>query len=516
MNYARHNIQQTMYDFVIEAAKNKEFDAMVYGNRRISFKAFLKKVDNCAARLSAAGIKSGDCAAICLPNIPQAMIAFYACVRMGVIASLVHPKTSPSEFEKQIKLTSPKLVLLTEINYFLYRPYLKGIKKVFCSLVFARGFVGMRSKNSFTPYHSNGNETAVYMHSGGTTGASKTTMLSHRAFNALVDNLLFSLNISMGAQDTMLAVLPIFHGFGLAVGFHLPLIGGMPSAPVPLFSSKKIIKLIEKQNLNMLSLIPRMMQKILNDPRFTDDIAKKIRSVYVGGDNLSEKLRYDFDEKLKNAGSSCVVQQGYGLTELGSVCALNFAVPKAGSIGQPLHGIKAMIVNDNLKKVDNGRVGELIMQCDQFMNGYLNDDKTTEESFAELQGERWLKTGDYMSMDDEGFLFFKGRKKRLIKISGMNAFPLEIETAAKELKEIENCVAVQKNVDGKPYICLYTVLKEGLTLDEKLKDNLKSHLEKSLSHWSVPKYFEQITELPYTKLGKVDFREIEKMCNSTK
>ncbi len=465
MNYERQNINQTMFDFILQAKGDKQYDAIVYGRRRISFSAFHKMVDKCAARFCAVGVKKGDCVAICLPNIPQAEIALYACCRIGAIANMVHPKTSPSEFQKLVELTKPKVALLTEINYFSYRPYLKRVKKVFCSLVLARGFFGLIKRNkNFEVHHSDGNDVAIYMHSGGTTGASKTAVLSHRAFNSLADNLLLSINNPFSANDLMLAVLPMFHGFGLAAGIHLPLIAGMPSALMPIFSSKKVVKLIKRHNMNTLSLIPRMMQKLLDEPLFTDEVASRLKYLYVGGDNLSDKLRIDFDEKLKKSGSTCVVQQGYGLTELGSICALNFSKPRDSSVGQPLLGTEAIIVDEDMKEVPKGEVGELLYHCKQFMDGYLGDKEATKNTFVEIDGKVWLRTGDYMSMDQDGYLFFRDRKKRLIKISGMNAFPLEIENTAKELPEISNCVATQKLVGIKPYICLYVVLRDDINL----------------------------------------------------
>ncbi|HKL94553.1 MAG TPA: class I adenylate-forming enzyme family protein, partial [Clostridia bacterium] len=246
---------------------------------------------------------------------------------------------------------------------------------------------------------------------------------------------------------------------------------------------------------------------------FNGEVVKQLKYIYVGGDNISENLRLKFNEKLKKEGSTCVIQQGYGLTEMGSVCVLNYDVIKPDSIGQPLLNLEAKIVNDDLKELERGEVGELVFKTVQVMDGYLGDEETTKASFAEIEGEKWLKTGDYMSMDSDGFLFFKGRKKRLIKISGMNVFPLEIEEVARRLEEIALCVATQKNVDGKPYICLFVQLKEGLILSEKLKDKFTEYLEKNLSHWSVPKYYEQLEQMPYTNFGKVDFTAVAKICS---
>ena len=509
----KKDINTTMYDFVLNSAEHTRGDALAFGNKRISFVEFTKEVDNVAGRLTASGIGKGDCIAICLPNIPQSVIAFYACSKIGAIASMVHPKTSPNEFEKQLKTTRPKLALLTEINYFAYKPLLEGVKIVFCSLITGKGFIGMKKAVEYTSVESDGSNTAVYMHSGGTTGASKTVVLSHRSFNALVLNLLESMQYPFDEHDTMLAILPLFHGFGLSAGVHMSLCSRMAAALVPVFKPKKVVSFMNKQKINVLSVIPRMMQKILEEPSFSGEVVKRIRKLYVGGDNLNEKLRVAFNTKLKDEGSKCVVQQGYGLTEMGSVCVLNFAEQRPDSIGQALLNVDAKVVGEDMSEMPCGKAGELLFKSEQMMDGYLADEETTKQSFVEIDGEKWLKTGDIVSMDKDGYIYFLDRKKRLIKISGMNVFPLEIEQSAKKLEEVLNCVATQKNIEGKPFICLYVVLKEGLELDEKLKNKFSDYFEKTLSHWSVPKYFEAVSELPHTNFGKVDFKEIEKLCN---
>jgi long-chain acyl-CoA synthetase len=510
--YQRHDVHKTMYDFILSSDRVQGGDAVIYNNKRISTNDFFQMIDKCAGGLKAMGVNAGDCVAICLPNIPQAKIAFYACNRLGAVVSMVHPKTSVGEFEKQLKITKPKVALLTEINYFKYKPMLAGVKKIFCSLITAKGFIGLKKPVAFEPYHSDGSDPAVYMHSGGTTGASKTAVLSHRVFNALVDNLLFSLELSFKKSDAMLAVLPMFHGFGLAVGIHLPMIAGIPSALAPMFNAKKIVKYIGKQRINYVCVIPRMLAKMLDEPNFRGETVKLIEHLYVGGDNLSTKLLFEVNKRLKEEGSPCEVQQGYGLTEMGSVAALNYVSGqvRAESVGLPLMKLEARIVDENLIEVPRGEIGELIFAGDQLMDGYLGDEETSAKSFVEIDGKRWLKTGDYMSMDEDGYLYFKDRKKRLIKISGMNAFPLEIENCAKQLPEVENCVAAEKKVEGKPYICLYLLLKEGINLDEKLLEKISEHLKRNLSHWSVPKFFVQIDEIPYTNFGKVDFIAIAK------
>ncbi len=501
-------INQSIYDFMLSFDKHKKGGrAIAFKDKEISFAKLYVQIEKMAGSLTAMGIEKGDCVAICLPNIPQAVVLFYAVNSIGAIASMVHPRTSAKEFAEQIEITKPKLAVLTEANFGKFRPHLKKTKLAVCSMF----GINLGFKSAVTPniQKASGEEIAVYMHSGGTTGKSKTVALSNKAFNSLVFNLLDSLGNPFTTHDTLLAVLPMFHGFGLAVGVHVALSAKMTSALVPIFDAKTVVKFMLKTKTTAMIVIPRILEKLLREESFSGEVVKNLSYVYVGGDGLSERVRENFDLRMRENGSNAVVRQGYGLTETASVCTLNYDSVVANSVGKPLHNVEFKIVDDNLKELKTGEVGELILKCEQVMSCYLKDTLITKKTFCEIDGQKWLKTGDFMSCDEENNLYFKGRKKRLIKISGMNVFPNEIETIARKRKEIKECVAVERMKGGVPYIALVMVLMKGYVLDENLKEDLRDYFEKNVSMWSIPRAYDAVESLPYTNFGKIDFKAVK-------
>lgn len=505
-------INQTMFDYMRSYRNTYYGIAWHYKKSKQSLYEFLKKVDKVAGSFIAMGIRAGDCITICLPNIPQALTAFYAANRIGAVVSIVHPLTALADFQKQLEITKPKLCLLSEINYLKLAPALKGIKVVHCP-VYLNKFVGLKPPVKFEPFHSDGENMAVYMHSGGTTGKSKTVALSNRACNSLVYNLFRSINDPYDERDGMLTVLPLFHGFGLVVGAHASMCSRMAITLMERFNAKKALKAVRKNKVTTLILIPRMLAKMSKEASFVRSM-DGVKAIYVGGDTLSDELLKEVDGMFESAGYTLRISQGYGLTELGSVCVLNYGEHRAGSIGKALIGLDAKVVDENLSEVKDGEVGELVFSGDQLMSGYMDCDEQNQKLFFEKDGKIYLRTGDLVSKDKDGYIYFKGRKKRLIKISGINVFPFEIERAADEIEGIASSAAVIKRVNEKPYICLFVVLKEGKELDEEYKNKIKAELSKKLSHWSIPEFIYKLDSLPLTKLGKIDFTALEEKAKS--
>lgn len=332
--------------------------------------------------------------------------------------------------------------------------------------------------------------------------------ISAAAANAVTGNLLDTLEDSFGKGDSMLATLPLFHAFGLLVGIHLPLCIDAPAVLMPVFGAKKVVRAVARNKVTLMIAVPRMVHKLLGEKNFSGKNVRSLRYVYVGGDTVDAPLERAFAMRMQFSETNCKLAPGYGLTETAGVCAVVNTIEAqrrcAASLGVPLVNMRCRVVDENMRELPVGETGELLLAGNQLMNGYLGDEEATREAFCTVDGERWLRTGDLFRIMPDGTLFFMGRKKRLIKISGMNVFPSEIERAAVELPFVERAAVIEVRENDKPYIALFC---EGRLNDERVRE-LKRHIVRTLSHWHEPRYVIEVEALPRTQIGKTDYTRL--------
>lgn len=468
------------------------------------FAKFFKEIDKVAGGLYKLGVRKGDVVMLALPNIEQSVVATYACSRIGAIASMIHPKLSADEFESAVKKLSPKVVFLSDINQLKFSRRCGNARKVICHFG-VYDYLGLPFSSHFEAFEGDGEEIIFYMQSGGTSGEPKTVAVSSRCANAMAGNLLQYLDDKFSERNAMLVVLPMFHGFGLCIGMHASLCTNMRAVLQPIFKPEKTVKVIARNRITTMLAVPRMVSKLLACKDFCGENVSCIEDVYVGGDSVSKELVDAFDKRMREAGGKGVLSAGYGLTETASVCAVSKGDYVSGSVGKPIKDIKVRIVDEQLHNVPLGEVGELLITGDQIMSGYAFDEKATKEVMIELDGEIYVRSGDFFKQDEEGRLFYMGRKKRLIKISGVNVFPTEIERVAKELDFVKECACIEYKVDSKPFIKL---IVEG-ELNASQKQDVIAHIAKRMSHWNVPRCVECVAALPRTKIGKIDIKGLE-------
>lgn len=466
----------------MRAYRNKDVTttAIIRGSHKMSYGRFFKEIDKVAGGLFKAGVRKGDVVMLALPNIEQSIIATYACSRIGAIASMIHPKLSSDEFESAVKKLQPKIVFLSDVNMGAYFSRCHGAKRVICHFCIY-DYIGLPRSKYFEAYDGDGEEIMFYMQSGGTSGEPKTVAISSRCANAMANNLLAHLGDKFDSHNAMLVVLPMFHGFGLCVGMHAAICTDMHVVLQPIFNAKKTARIIKKQKITTILAVPRMVQKLLACDEFNGKGISSIEDVFVGGDTVDKELVRKFDERMKECGGKGTLSPGYGLTETASVCTVTNGDFVDGSVGKPLKNVFVKIVDEDSKQVPVGSVGELLVSGEQMMTGYVGDEEATKKALISLDGRTWVRTGDYFRQDEQGRLFFMGRKKRLIKISGINVFPTEIEKVVKELPFINECACIEYRVKGKPFI---KVLVEGEISDAQ-KQAVISHVAKRMSHWNI-------------------------------
>ena len=535
----------TIYEKFHETLKDYSHGlAVYYQGKKLSYKRFSQLVDRTADILvNRLGIKQNDVILIAQPNIPEVLLLFYAANKIGAICDFVHPFTPFNQIKAIIKQTHAKyaflfeqrvakeveryreisdIVIVTRIEDFLPLPK-RFIYHTFMNRAIRKklgkwrgSFKGFKYFKDLKPtgkvpatVSGKAEEVSVLLHSGSTTGDPKTICLCDDNLNFIAEHAceLFVAKEKDIRGGGMLSVLPSFHGFGLCITMHAPLITRFSTILMPKFSAKETAKIMKKTKVTCICGVPTMYENLLKCKEFaTNKNLKKLHVVFCGGDSLSEKLQDEWNETMRKGGSHCQMFEGYGLTEAVCVNVVNtYAHNKKGSIGYPISGAEFKIVDENGKELPRGEVGEIILKSPAVMKGYFNDEKATKEAIK----DGWLYTGDLGYMDEDNFVFFKQRKKRVVKVSGVGVFPTEIEQLIDNVPGVEACCAIQiPDPRLQNAIKVFVVAK--YFDEEGMRNAILDTCRKYLIRWSVPKEIEFVDSLPKTLLGKIDFKALQK------
>ncbi len=526
------------YEFFRECTKDfGVYDVTESFGNLISKKKFISDVESIAGYLDSRNIKRGDVVTIFLPNTAQSFAAFYAINRIGAIANIVHPLTPPEVLEGILKSSHSKAIFILDVLMGDYVSMLRRRNKlvIICSpgdyvsplvrpafKVYTKVKVKSKTPSSNTAsYHTishlnmqapkvqnNGDDVAVYLHGGGTTGKSKTIQLTSKNLNELAYKLSFFDSPHDPGAECSLAVLPLFHAFGLGVVMHFSMCAGFTCIPMMNFAPDKANKLIKKHNITYIVGVPNMFKKMYEESNFDGPHLSKLRLLWAGGDIISDTFLSAFNSKLEKWNAKGRLYRGYGLTEVSSVCTANiFGAFKENSIGKPLDGITVEIWDDKKKKLAPNTIGEIVIAGSTVMQGYLDNDGD-DGIYTDKKGRRWVLSGDLGYMDEDGYVFFTGRKKRMIIISGYNVYPNDIEQEVLKLDYINEACAVQGYENGKPIIKLFVSLYQPTDNPEEVCKCLKEYCDSKLERFSRPRAFTILDSLPKTKMAKIDFMKL--------
>lgn len=534
----------SMYLFMKEGCSDASQEKIYYFNNRITAGELLRDIEKIAAYLRGIGIRQGDSVGICLPNIPQAVVALYAINSIGAVANIIHPKVNGQGLKSILINTSTTAIFVLDCVDYIDMlcnmdvrtiscspsDYMKGVLKTVVNItrpnVNARAIafpcaLAIGEKLMIGPFPCGDEETddpggrpAVYLHSSGTTADAKTVVLSNKAFNCLVKNVITSTSKNHRYEPchTMLMVLPLFHGFGLGICIHLSL-RMFKVAMLPRFAAKKAIAMIRKHNIQYIAAIPGMLEKMLKEKSVEKKALGSLKLVFCGADRLRPEVKTAFDNLMLENGSDAEVFEGYGLSEVASVLTVNVkGDSKAGTLGKPIANTEIMIIDDDGNPCPAGVVGRVLIRSESMMTGYLNNGG--EDSgcyYTDKDGKKWLVTGDLGSLDADGFFRFAEREKRMIKIGGVNIFPGEVETLVKSLREIDDACVVRKVQDGKPCTILYVVLNEKYRFSLLIEQMIEQLIKEQCMKYAVPKEIIQVDSLKKNGLGKADYRYYEEL-----
>lgn len=352
---------------------------------------------------------------------------------------------------------------------------------------------------------------AIILHSGGTTGTPKGVVLSNKNLIAFVESAIIGQNYLVKG-DTCLALMPIFHGFGIIHSILFPLCIGMNVILRPKFDVKEYCDMIKKYKPQILMGVPSLFDSLVSEWQDKDVKLDFLKCVLVGGDTLKKDLRKRINEFLKENGAKISVCAGYGLSE--AVCGVSLGNPthqKGEAIGIPLPGIYVGIFSTDNREVPYGTEGEICVSGPTVMLGYYNNEKETNMTLhVHSDGNVWLHTGDLGTMDSEGFITYTNRLKRMIISSGYNIYPNRIEKILEKHPAVMLCTVVGIKHPHKMEVPkAYIVLNNGYSKSELLVNELKKICKKNLPKYSWPYEYEFLDKLPTTKVGKIDFKSLQ-------
>ena len=516
-----------------------EETAIYYFNNRISYSKLLDKIDEFASILQNQFlIKKGDTILVSLPNIPQTIILFYAINKIGAICNMVHPNSPCEVMQKYYDDANCKLAFLFDQKVYKELVQYKKFEGhiIICQ---AETYLGFNQKklysmrNSWTTkmlrkdkkflFYSDlrklaeeakeiplgKEETSVLLHSASTTGIAKTICLSAKSFNFTASRTaeIMCMDPKEFIGKSLISVLPSFHGFGLCMTMHAPLVNCFGIVLIPKFSAKNVAKMMNKcKNAICICGVPNVYKALLNETSFINNKhLKTLRSCFSGGDSLSSSIKEAFDSAMIRKESKCRLFEGYGLTEVLSVCSVNtHRHHKYGSIGYPITGVKFRILDEQDKPLGPNELGEISIKSENNMLGYFKD----EESSKKIYADGYLKTGDLGYIDEDGFLYFKARKKRVIKVSGVAVFPHEIEEIISSMSGI-TAVCVIQIPDEK----MINAVKAVVVAKNKNKDRIIAECQRRLISWAIPKEIEFVNSLPYTRYHKINYLKVQEEEN---
>ncbi|MBP3339622.1 MAG: AMP-binding protein [Lachnospiraceae bacterium] len=524
--------------------KHADYISYNYFGMKRTYRQFVKQVDECAKAFLALGVKYGDRVSICMPNTPEAIISFYAINKIGAIANMIHPLSAEPEIKYYLNISKSQYVVAIDIAFNKINHIAKDTPIKKCIVVLAKNSMPIHMKigyqltkgrkvkleksdlilhwNEFVKlsfnYNENvesnfkGNEVAAILYSGGTTGYPKGIELTNLNFNALAMQS-FEACECLKEKDKVLAIMPVFHGFGLGICIHTVQYFGGTSILLPQFSAKTFDKLLKKYKPNIIAGVPTLYEALLRNKNLDGYDLSFLKCVISGGDSLSVSLKKKVDNFLKEHGANIQIREGYGLTEcVTGSCLTPMDYYKEGSIGVPYPDTYYKIVKpDTDEEVPCGEDGEILISGPSVMKGYLDDEEETNKVLRKLgDGRVWMYTGDMGCMDEDGFIYFKQRIKRMIISAGYCLYPQYIENIIdSHPKVLMSCAIGIDHAYKVQVVKVFIVLREGISPSDEILSEIKAHCEENLARYSWPYEYEFRTELPKTLVGKVAYSKLE-------
>ena len=530
----------TLYQAVAATAERVPDDvAWDFLDTTSTYSALLASIDACANALAALGLLRGGRILISMPTSPQGVIAFYAANKLGAVPALIHPLSAAPEIEYYLNASRARMALTLDAFYDRFastKPtlpletlilaripdYLSPAKKLGFWLTRGRNIPRVpadsrvrwwadlmaRPHPAVPRSGATTHDPAAILFSGGTTGTPKGILLSNRNF--IAEGMQVAAWRGMDEGHSVLAILPLFHGFGLGVCVNAAFMAGGKSILVPTFSAKIVAKLLRTKQPNFMVGVPTLYDALTRDPSLAKADLSCLRATVSGADTLPRPVKERFEKLVADRGGRVKLLEGYGLTEaVTAIMAMPLDEYREGSIGIPFPDMLAKICRAGTEEeLPPGGEGEICVSGPAVMLGYLDDPEATRETLKQhADGRTWLHTGDLGKMDADGFFYFTERLKRMIKSSGFNVYPAQVEAVLYTHPLVaEACVAGVPDPTQVERVQAFVALKAPAQANADTERMLIEHCRAQLIKWSCPRGIEFRAQLPKTRMGKIDYK----------
>ncbi|MEO8500241.1 MAG: AMP-binding protein [Vicinamibacteria bacterium] len=536
----------TLYEAVAATARRVPDDmAWDFLGSTSTYRRLLEEIDRAALAFASLGLKARDRILISMPTSPAGVIAFYAANRLGALPAMIHPLSTAPEITHYLDATGARIAVvldafygtiaaatpktpLTAIVVTRIPDYLTPLRRLGFRLTKGRKIAKIPDdsrvrwwRDLMTPpaaapepqlgeVTGGPDDPAAILFSGGTTGEPKGIVLSNRNFIAESLQVVAWGGIHKG--DSMLAILPLFHGFGLGVCVNAVLMAGGRSILVPQFSAEVVAKLLRTHRPTVMVGVPTLYDTLAKDPTLRTADLSCLRACFSGADTLPRPVKERFEKLVRDRGGETRLLEGYGLTEaVSAIMATPLGEYREGSIGLPFPDMRAMISAAGSEvEAMVGDEGEICVSGPAVMLGYLDDPEATAHALrVHEDGRTWLHTGDLGRMDADGFFFFTGRLKRMIKSSGFNIYPAQVEALLYQHPMVADaCVVGVPDEAQVEKVKAYVVLRDPGKAGPDTEAALIAFCRERLIKWSCPREVEFRAELPKTRIGKIDYRAL--------
>lgn len=534
----------TMYEFLYQSNKDQFDDvALIYYGKKITYRTMFSEIDKAARAFTQKGISEGDVVAVISVTFPEIIYAIYALNKIGAVSNLIDPRTPVERLKIYMERSKTKMIVA--VDKFMPRVVQlqkEGFKGEVVSvsakdslplgikLLYSlknhekpatgtpwKSFVSEKQSTNIPAVPYKKNRAAAIVFTGGTTGTPKGAELTDDTMNIIALQYKL-LGAEYNRKQNFLNIMPPFIAYGITCGIHMPLVLGLNDVLIPVFDPDKFDDMIIKYKPAHLLGVPTFFEKLSRSPKMEGFDLSFLESAGVGGDTITIESEKMLNKFLHDHGCKYDIAKGYGLTEVGSAAvACHGTINKLGSIGVPhCKTIVSIFKPGTEKELSYNQEGEIYISTPAIMLQYTGDKEETDKILAKhSDGTVWVHSNDIGYMDEDGFIFLKGRMKRMIvRPDGHNVWPSQIEAVILQHPAVDLCAVVglpAPTMNGK-IPTAFIVLKKDYTPSDELLKGIEAYSKQYMPERDTASEFRFIDKLPMTSIGKVDFRALEEQA----